>query len=226
MKTHYYFSWFADGFPEKLKKVLNEDITDRKSLVTISTKPADFEYHEEEYNMIKKEWFGKADIVFDKHHWIDYKVSKQKAHKLLRNASVIFVMGGDTASQNAFLAEYELTIPIKESKTNTIIGFSAGSENMAAQWIYAKSAGYRDAETVQIYNGLRLDSFAYIGHFERDKLELIENELLPVSHDFDIHAQCDEAVIRVKDGAIEVLGEVYLISNGKIQKIPESGFGE
>ena len=226
MRTHYYFSWFDSNLPEKAARKLNEDIVDRKTLVTISTRPSDFAYHEDEYNMVKNKWLGAAGIVFDKYHWIDYDVPKEKAHRLVRDASVIFVMGGDTHSQNAFLAEYELSEPIKESKANIIIGFSAGAENMAARWIYAKSGGYKDAEAVTVYNGLGLDNFAYVGHFDADKVELIESELFPVSQHMDIYAQCDEAVIRVKKGKIEILGVVYFISKGEIKKMPESDFAE
>ncbi|SMF85888.1 dipeptidase E/cyanophycinase [Paenibacillus uliginis N3/975] len=48
MKTHYYFSWFNDIFPEKLVKLLHEDITDRKSLVMISAQPSG--YKDEQVN--------------------------------------------------------------------------------------------------------------------------------------------------------------------------------
>ena len=39
MKTHYYLGWFNNFFPENLVRVLQEDITDRKSLVMISSNP-------------------------------------------------------------------------------------------------------------------------------------------------------------------------------------------
>lgn len=39
MKTHYYLGWFNNFFPEKLGRILQEDITDRKSLVMISSNP-------------------------------------------------------------------------------------------------------------------------------------------------------------------------------------------
>jgi len=40
MKIHYYLGWFNDGLTEKLVRLLQEDITDRKSLVMISGNPS------------------------------------------------------------------------------------------------------------------------------------------------------------------------------------------
>jgi len=43
MKTHYYLGWFSNFFPENLGRVLQEDITDRKSLAMISSNPLFYE---------------------------------------------------------------------------------------------------------------------------------------------------------------------------------------
>ena len=43
MKTHYYLGWFSNFFPENLGRALQDDITDRKSLVMISSNPSIYE---------------------------------------------------------------------------------------------------------------------------------------------------------------------------------------
>ena len=227
MKTHYYFSWFSNGLPKKIADLLHNDICDKKSLVTVCTKPSGGSaIEEEEYRMVKDDWLGAASIIFDEYHFIDYKVKKEDAHDLLKHASVIYLHGGDTHLQNAFIKEYDLEMAIRNSNASVIMGMSAGAENMAAHYICAKSAGWSKAEGVTVHSGIGLDAFTYVGHFDSDKVELIESELFPISKDMTIYAQCDEATMRVKNGNIEILGDVYLINNGEIKKMPENNFKE
>jgi len=222
MKTRYYFSWFSNGLPKKVADLLHNDICDKKSLVIICTKPSGGSaIEEEEYRMVKDDWLGAANITFDEYHFIDYKVKKEDAHELLKHASVIYLHGGDTHLQNAFIKEYDLEMAIRNSNASVIMGMSAGAENMAAYYICAKSAGWSKAEGVTVHNGIGLDAFAYVGHFDSGKVELIESELFPISKDMTIYAQCDEATMRVKDGHIETFGDMYLISNSSICKLEE-----
>ena len=222
-KTHYYFSWFSNGLPKEIADLLQSDILEKKSLVTICTKPfGGSAIEEEEYRMVKDDWLGAADIVFNEYHFIDYEIKKEDAHEILKNASVIYLHGGDTHIQGEFIREYELEVSIRNSNATVIMGMSAGSENMAAHYVCAKSAGWSRAEGVTVHNGIGLDEFAYVGHFVVDDGALIESELFPVSKDMDIYAQCDEATMRVKDGNIEIFGDMYLISDSSICKLKES----
>lgn len=67
MKINYYLGWFKDVFPEKLVKLLHEDITDRKSLVMISANPFYQKY--EEVGATERYWLDKANIIFDEYHF-------------------------------------------------------------------------------------------------------------------------------------------------------------
>ena len=113
MKTHYYLGWFNDFFPENLQSVLQEDITDRKLLVMISSNPS----LDEDDGAIERSWFNQAGIIFDEYHLINYRVQKEDAHNIIQNASVVLLLGGDTLKQNDFLKEYQLSVPIKKSNT-------------------------------------------------------------------------------------------------------------
>lgn len=86
MKTHYYLGWFSNFFPENLGRVLEEDITDRKSLVMISSNPSCYE----DDGATERSWLNKASIMFDKYHLINYCIQKEDAQTLIQNASVIF----------------------------------------------------------------------------------------------------------------------------------------
>lgn len=219
-KIHYYFSWFRNGLPKKVADLLHNDILEKKSLVTICTRPSgDSVIEKEEYRMVKDDWLDAAGIVFDEYHFIDYTIKKEDAHKLLKNASVIYLHGGDTHTQSQFIREYELETPIRNSNASVIMGMSAGAENMAMHYVRAKSTGWTSAEGVTVHNGIGLDKFTYVGHFIVDDSKLIESELFPISQDMNIYAQCDEATMRIKDGNIEILGDMYLISDSSISKL-------
>ena len=64
MKIHYYLGWFNNFFPENLGRVLQEDITDRKSLAMISSNPSIYE----EDGAIERSWLDQAGITFDEYH--------------------------------------------------------------------------------------------------------------------------------------------------------------
>lgn len=68
MKTHYYLGWFSNFFPENLSRVLQEDITDRKSLVMISSNPLFYE----DDGATERSWLDHAGIMFDEYHLINY----------------------------------------------------------------------------------------------------------------------------------------------------------
>lgn len=221
MKTHYYLSWFNDFFPEKLVKLLHEDITDRRSLVMISGQPSG--HKDEQVNMdevFEKTWFDQANLIFDEYHLIDDRMQKEDAQRLIQNASVIFLGGGYTVLQNDFLAEYGLSKLIKHSNALTM-GASAGAINLSAKWLCSPNGGY-NVETSTIYEGIGMDRFAYESHSRLDYAGLVQGYLFPFSEERDVYAAEQESAIRVKDGKIDILGNVYLISHSKIQKLVET----
>ncbi|WP_145321704.1 Type 1 glutamine amidotransferase-like domain-containing protein [Paenibacillus xylanexedens] len=221
MNTHYYFSWFNHFFPEKLVQCLDEDIKDRKSLVLISANPSIDQ--DEQVNVADTSewtWLNQANIVFDEYHFIDYRMQKEDAQRFIQNASVIFLCGGYPVLQKDFLMDYELSDVIKNSNA-VILGASAGSLNMAAQWLSLNDTG-NEVETTTIYDGIGFDQFAYESHSQRDYATFVQGYLFLLSEEIDVYAAEQESAIRVKDGKIEILGPVYLISHSKIQKLVET----
>ena len=219
MKIHYYLDWFNDSFPEKLVKLLHEDITDRKSLVMISANP--FFHEDEEVGATERSWLDQANIMFDEYHLIDYRVQKEEAQKLIQNASVIFLLGGNTVKQNGLLIEYELSDLIKKSRA-VVMGTSAGAINMSAKWLCSKYIGYK-VEISSIYDGIGLNDFSVLSHFDlENNIELIQGELSPLSEEMNIYGANKDCAVRVKGDKIDILGNVYLISHSKIQKLDET----
>ncbi|OZQ64750.1 cyanophycinase [Paenibacillus sp. VTT E-133280] len=220
MSTHYYFSWFNNFFPEKLVHYLHEDIQDRKSLVMISADPSGYTGEQINFDDVSEwTWLNQANIIFEEYHFIDYRMQKEDARRLIQNASVIFLCGGYPVLQNDFLADYELSDVIKNSNA-VIMGASAGALNMAAKWLSLNNPD--EAETSTIYDGIGFDYFAYESHSQRDYATFVQGYLFPLSEEIDVYAAEQESAIRVKDGKIEIMGPLYLISRSKIQKLVET----
>ncbi|KYG26633.1 Type 1 glutamine amidotransferase-like domain-containing protein [Alkalihalobacillus trypoxylicola] len=217
MKTHYYLGWFNNFFPKNLSRALQEDITDRKSFIMISSNP----FSNEVDGAIERSWLEEAGIMFDEYHLIDHRVEKEEAQTLIRNASVIFLLGGDTLKQNHFLMEYELSDVVKKSRA-VVIGASAGAINMSAKWLCSKNLGYK-VEYSSVYSGIGLDHFSVLSHFDlENNMELIQEELSPLSEEMNIYASNKDCAVRVKGDKMDILGKVFLISHSKIKRLAET----
>lgn len=219
MKIHYYLGWFNDTFNEKLVKLLNDDIIDRKSIVMISANP--FLNEDEEVGTTERWWLHQANIMFEEYHLIDYSVHKEVAQKLIQNASVIFLLGGNTIEQNGILVKYELSDLIKKSNA-VVMGTSAGAINMSAKWVCSKYTGY-EGEISSIYHGIGLDDFSILSHYDiENNIEKIKDELAPLSEEMKVYASNKDCAVRLKGDKIDILGNVYLIYKSKIQKLDET----
>ncbi|MGE7596755.1 Type 1 glutamine amidotransferase-like domain-containing protein [Lysinibacillus fusiformis] len=217
MKTHYYLGWFNDFFPENLGKALQEDITDRKSLAMISSNPLLYE----DNGTTERSWLDQAGIIFEDYHLINDYVQKEDAQTIIQNASAIFLLGGDTLKQNRFLIDYELLDLIKKSRA-VVMGASAGAINMSTKWLCSKNFGY-PVEKSTLYDGIGLDNFSILSHFDlENNMELVQDELSALSEEINIYASNKDCAVRVKGGNIDILGNVYLMSHSKIQKLDET----
>lgn len=218
MKTHYYLGWFTDFFPENLSKALREDLPERKSLVMVSSDPSDAEVD----GAVERSWLDQAGISFDEYHLIDSSVEQEVAHALIRNASAIFLLGGDTLKQNRFLTEeYELAEPIKTSAA-LVMGASAGAINMSAKWKCSERFGYPVAMDV-VCDGLALDPFSVLSHFDlENNMELVQEELSALSDEMNVYASNKDCALRSKGGHIDILGDVYVMSRSNIRKLNET----
>ena len=219
MKIHYYLGWFNDTFLEKLVRLLDEDITDRKSFVMISANP--FFYEDEEVGVTERSWLDKSNIIFEEYYLIDYRIGKEEAQKLIQNASVIFLLGGNTIEQNDLLIKYELSDLIKQSSA-VVMGTSAGAINMSTKWLCSEYTGY-EGEISSIYYGIGLDDFSVLSHYDiENNISQIQSELATISEEMNVYASNKDCVVRVKGGKIDILGNVYLIFNSKIHKLDET----
>lgn len=217
MKTHYYFGWFNNSFPETLGRLLQEDITDRKSIAMISSNPSIYEND----GATERSWLEQTGIIFDEYHLINYRVNKEEAQTKIQNASVIFLLGGNTLEQNGFLMEYELCDFIKESSA-IVMGASAGAINMSAKWLCSKNLGNK-VKLSSVYEGIGHDNFSVLSHFDlENNMEMVQSELSALSEEINIYASNKDCAVRVKGGTADIFGTVFLISNSEIRKLDET----
>ncbi|WP_427052477.1 hypothetical protein [Paenibacillus sp. TC-CSREp1] len=79
-----------------------------------------------------------------------------------------------------------------------------------------------EVKTSVIYEGLSCNAFAYESHAQRDYAMFAEGYLFPLSKEINVYAAEQESAMRVKDGKIDILGPVYLISHFRVQKLVET----
>lgn len=142
MSIYYLCSGFAKdcGFSAEIVAQLHKDIKNKKSLVYIASLPSPERYEKTAFYMaINTSWFEKIGSTFEQTSVIDHRKSPDEAVNLIKNASVIFLMGRTTLAQMAFILEYGLTEPLKYHN-GVIIGLSAGAINMAKVSLCSKDA--------------------------------------------------------------------------------------
>ncbi|WP_214791419.1 MULTISPECIES: Type 1 glutamine amidotransferase-like domain-containing protein [unclassified Exiguobacterium] len=217
MKTCYYLGWFNDFFPTHLADALSRDVTNRHSLVMISSDPASTA----ENGVIELSWLQEAGILFNDYHVINYETGRTNAKHLLKVASMIFLLDGDTVKQNQFIHEYDLIQSIQQSEA-IVIGASAGAINMSLSWLCPPYMGY-EVSTPTIFQGVALNDFSVLSHFDLEHhMHIVKQELALLSEELPIYLSNKDCALRVQGDQVDIFGDVYLYANRNITKLPET----
>lgn len=135
-----------------------------------------------------------------------------EAQKMVAEADVIWLSGGDTPTQFRYFQKYGLDTVIKKHN-GVIIGMSAGSINMAKTSICTLSCGHYKQE---IYDGLACVDISVEPHFVRSE---VSEELMELSIRHIIYGLCDDSFIICSGKTIEFYGEIYKLSNRIIERL-------
>lgn len=217
MKTCYYLGWFNDFFPTYLANALSRDVTDRQSLVMISSDPASTAVN----GVIEQSWLQEAGILFNDSHVINYEMDRTNAKHLLDAASMIFLLGGDTIKQNQFIHEYDLIQSIQQSDA-IVLGASAGAINMSSSWLCSPNMGY-NVTTSTIFQGVALNDFSMLSHFNLEQhMHVVKQELASFYEEIPIYLSNKDCAFRVQGDQFDIFGDVYLYSNRNMTKLPET----
>ena len=156
--------------------------------------------------------------------------NKTCAKELVDQADLIFLAGGHVLTQNKFFEEIGLKDLLKGYE-GVLMGLSAGSMNSAGT-VYAQpelKGEAVDPNYKRFLNGLGLTDISIIPHYQAikddilDGLRIFEDIAYPDSMGRKFYAIPDGTYIYIKDGAEELLGEAYLIEDGKRRQISNIG---
>lgn len=148
----------------------------------------------------------------------------------LKEYDMIILGGGHVPTQNIFFKSIGLALAIQEFD-GIVMGISAGTMN-CARLVYAQPeiAGESVSRTYRRFiDGLGLTECNVLPHYQAVKDDMLDGQRLmedityPDSVGHKFYALPDGSYILERDGKPCIFGEAYLISEGTIQKICETG---
>lgn len=206
---------FFSGFPTRhftggIAKVLREELTERDSLVFISTWPDNFAQNDEDSDGMHN-MFAERNMPFVKHSVIDKRTEADEAVRLIREASCIFLMGGNATLQLDLMSRKGILDEIRRSSA-VILGVSAGSMNMGTKVVDIY-------ESLTPYEGLGFADLTIKAHYplEEDLLQLVKQ----VSMELPVCLMTDESAIFMKKDSVMQIGKIYRMVKGEISEFTQ-----
>jgi len=206
---------FFSGFPtrhftDSIAEVLKEALEVRDSLVFISCQPDNYTQNDEDscgmHNM-----FAERNMGFAKYAVIDHRTKGAEAVNLIREASCIFLMGGNATLQYQLMHEKGILDEVRRSSA-VILGVSAGAMNMGGPTVDIY-------ETATPYEGLGFANITIKAHYplEDEWLQALKR----VSMELSVCLMTDESAIFVKEESITQIGEIYQLEKGEITPLTQ-----
>lgn len=207
------FSGFpTHHFPKEITGKLKAELVTREQLVFISAWPADFDRNNSDSKGMH-DMFAECGLAFQRVSVIDAHTDIADAKQMIKNASCIFLMGGNATLQMQLIHEKEIYEEICNSHA-VILGVSAGSINMAKHSVDIY-------ESLTPYMGLGLTNITIKAHYNEEDKELVQ-VLKQVSKALPVCAMKDESAIFIKDGVAEIIGQIFLIDKEEIVPVTEN----
>jgi dipeptidase E len=205
-------SGFSKGFPDDFNRLLMTYIKTGMNFAFVASEFENIHEKNDWYcNHILK-MFSDCSIIFGCVDVIDSRMSKETAQDTVRNADVLWLAGGDTPTQFAYLEAYGL-IPYIKEQNGVIIGMSAGSINMTKMAVCTVTCKHNSLE---IYEALGLVEFSIEPHLDKEN---ITDELLVVSEKYPLYGICDDSAIICTEDSTSYIGDVFLIDNRCITRV-------
>ena len=207
---------FFSGFPTRhftddIAAVLKEALTVRDSLVFISSWPDDHTQNDDDSHGMHR-MFAEKNMPFDRHSVIDSRTKEEEAVSMIREASCIFLMGGNATLQLQLMRDKGILNEIRNSSA-VILGVSAGAMNMGGPTvdIYESSTPYE---------GLDFANITVKAHYPFEG-ELLQS-LKQVSMELPVCLMTDESAIFITKGTITKIGQIYRLVKGEIAPITQA----
>jgi len=211
---------FFSGFPTRhftdpIAEVLKEALDTRDSLVFISCQPDDYTQNDEDSHGMHR-MFAERNMPFTRHYVIDHRTKADEAVDLIREASCIFLMGGNATLQFQLMCEKGILEEVRRSSA-VILGVSAGAMNMGSPTVDIY-------ETSTPYEGLGFANITIKAHYPLEDEWL--QALKQVSVELPLCLMTDESAIFVKEESITKIGEIYRLEKGEIAPLTQEQLEE
>lgn len=215
----YIFSGFdvKEHFGNDVSEYFKKDMKECKSITFI---PGSFEDLDKvkRYVSTDVEWFKEIGIDLEEVNILDDNTKEDAMIDNIKNADIIFIMGGDTQRQNLFLERYKLKKLIKEAN-GIVIGVSAGAINLGVISLCSRDPDDGVNETI-IYRGIGRIDYTIEPHFDLNNLDLLNNELYPISNNIKIYALPNDTGVRIVNADYDIIkGDFYLIYKNGVEKL-------
>ena len=207
---------FFSGFPTRhftqpVADVLKEVLTDRDSLVFISCQPDNYAQNDDDSHGMHG-MFAERDMAFARHCVIDHRTNAADAERMIRDASCIFLMGGNATQQFQLMREAGILDALRQSPA-VILGVSAGAMNMGDPVVDVY-------ESLTPYEGLGLANITIKAHYPLE--EGLLKSVKRVSMSLPVCLMTDESAIFVSKDAIMQIGSVYRLADGEIAPMTQA----
>ncbi|MBR2289317.1 MAG: Type 1 glutamine amidotransferase-like domain-containing protein [Clostridia bacterium] len=190
---------------------LKNSLKDYKKFVLVASNPHGIEQNSF-YLELDKEALNMSGLYFDEYVVLDDR-NKNKVEETLKDASLIFLCGGDTYVQNMFFNEIDLKKYISNIDAS-IVGISAGSIN-SADVVFNSPEKKEDLEHPCILSGLSLTNLNIEPHFELNNTNEIQvNAIMEESYNRVIYGIPDGSYIKNN----KFFGRCYKVFEGKIEE--------
>ncbi|MBE5782777.1 MAG: hypothetical protein E7329_05595 [Clostridiales bacterium] len=206
---------FFSGFPtrhftDSIAEILRQKLNVRDSLIFVSGWPDDCEQNDSDSHGMHQ-MFAECNMPFAKHCVIDNRINADEAVKLVREASCIFLMGGNATLQFQLMCEKGILDAIRQSSA-VILGVSAGAMNMGGPTVDIY-------ESPVPYEGLGFANITVKAHYPFND-ELLQS-LRKVSMEVPVCLMTDESAIFVTKDMITSIGQIYRLVKGDIAPLTQ-----
>ena len=172
--------------------------------------------------------FREAGMAYSDFRVLDRRTQKD-AQMLIWKSDFIILAGGHVPTQNAYFQEIGLKNLLRNYQ-GVVLGISAGTMN-AAERVYAQpeESGESVPEFKRFLPGLGITRFNILPHYQQVKDDYLDGKRLYEDITFadswgeNFFVFVDGTYLLIEDGKTTLHGEAYLLRNGAMKKICESG---
>lgn len=209
MRVSILTSGFPNGFTDDFIQCIKQFYNNNGSFVLIASDFTGYSKTDRHTDAFLN-MFRNNGIVFNEVRVIDDRITKEKAVQYVEKAGVIWIAGGNTLKQIAYLKEYNL-ISVLKNREGLTIGMSAGSINMARRVVLAKDINDNIPE-LAIYDGIGLVDINIEPHLDSASEEHMK-DIYEASQFTTIYGLYDNSFIKIVDDNMNIYGTYFKYEN-------------